>query len=101
MLESLSYLYFLFACDLNCHEQLGSLLSMYGCYQYHKKAGGDKVDIELDTEQGTCGATPHGENSKMSVPSKTSGPHEQHDHLRKPAGIWGYVFQIIFQVIFS
>ncbi|XP_059443259.1 uncharacterized protein LOC132175354 isoform X3 [Corylus avellana] len=77
---------------------LGSLLSMYGCYQYHKKAGGDRVDIELDTEQGTCGATPHGENSKMSVPSKTSGPHEQHDHLRKPAGIWGYVFQIIFQM---
>jgi len=74
---------------------------MYGCYQYHKKAGGDRVgNVEGDAEQGTGGATTHGENSKISDPSKSSGPHEQHN-LRKPAGIWGYVFQIIFQVSFS
>lgn len=73
---------------------------MYGCYQHHKKAGGDRVDVEVDTELGICGVTAHGENSKMSDPSKSSGPHEQH-HLRKPAGIWCYVFQIIFQVNFS
>ncbi|XP_018821239.1 uncharacterized protein LOC108991452 isoform X1 [Juglans regia] len=77
---------------------LGSLLSMHGCYQHHKKASGDRVDnVEVDTELGTCDATPHGESSKMSNPSKSSGHHEQ-GHLRRPAGIWGYVFQIIFQM---
>lgn len=77
---------------------LGSLLSVKGCYQYHKKAGGDRVDnVEVDAEQGTCVATPHGQNSKMSNPSKTSGPNED-CHVREPAGFWGYVFQIIFQM---
>lgn len=74
---------------------------MHGCYQHHKKAGGDRVDnVEVDTELGTCDATPRGESSQMSNPSKSSAHHQQ-GHLRKPAGIWGYVFQIIFQVIYS
>lgn len=77
---------------------LGSVLSMYGCYQHHKKAGGDRVDnVEVDTEQGTSEAGAQGGISKMSDPSKSSVPHEPH-HLNKPAGFWGYAFQIIFQM---
>ncbi|KAB1216624.1 hypothetical protein CJ030_MR4G007815 [Morella rubra] len=81
---------------------LGSVLSMHGCYQYHRKAGGDRVDnVDADTELGTWVATAPapGESSKTSNPnpSKSSGPHEQ-GQPRKPAGIWGYIFQIIFQM---
>lgn len=74
---------------------------MRGCYQYHKKAGGDRVDnVEVDTEQGSCVSTSDSQDSKMSNPSKISGPNTQ-CHVREPAGFWGYVFQIIFQVICS
>lgn len=76
---------------------LGSLLSIYGCYQHHKKAGGDKVDSVLDAEQGSCVAPAHGDNAKMSDPTKSSGPHEEL-HVRQQAGFWGYAFQIIFQM---
>ncbi|XP_038686824.1 uncharacterized protein LOC119986314 [Tripterygium wilfordii] len=56
---------------------LGSLFSMYGCYQYHKRVGGDKVDnVEVDAEQGTSAAPAH----------------------RQAAGKWAYLFQIIFQM---
>lgn len=57
--------------------QLGSLLSIYGCYQYHNKVGGDDPESSGDGKQ-----------------MQTSQDH----HDRKIAGFWGYVFQIIFQV---
>lgn len=79
--------------------QLGSSLSMYGCYQYHKSLGGDKVDnVEGDAEQGIC-ATPAvlGESSNSSAKHTSS---REEFNARRPAGFWGYVFQIIFQVHF-
>ncbi|KAJ6339780.1 hypothetical protein OIU77_007677 [Salix suchowensis] len=49
-------------------EQLGSLLSIRGCYQYHKRAGDKRVDnVEADAEQGACGK-------------------------------WAFIFQILFQM---
>ncbi|XP_034673494.1 uncharacterized protein LOC117904832 isoform X1 [Vitis riparia] len=73
---------------------LGSLLSMYGCYQYHNKVGGESVDdAGLDAEQGRV----HGENFNLSNTAKTSHSHDR-QHVRKAAGIWAYVFQIIFQM---
>ncbi|GKV36431.1 hypothetical protein SLEP1_g44566 [Rubroshorea leprosula] len=66
---------------------LGSLLSMYGCYQYHKWVSGDKVDnVEVDAERGTSNNTAKdSHNLEIYPPSK-------------PAGIWGYTFQILFQM---
>ncbi|XP_034215079.1 uncharacterized protein LOC117627222 isoform X1 [Prunus dulcis] len=78
---------------------LGSLLSMRGCYQYHKKTAGDKVEsFEVDTEQGTFVSPPLGVNSGTSATDKASGSHVEQPQARQPAGFWGYVFQIIFQM---
>jgi len=78
--------------------QLGSLLSMRGCYQYHKRVGGDKVDIvEADAEQGCCVTSALGKGSNTSMAMESSNSHEILD-VRQPAGKWAFIFQIIFQV---
>ncbi|KAI4343746.1 hypothetical protein L6164_011056 [Bauhinia variegata] len=72
---------------------LGSLLSMYGCYQYHKKASGDKVDnVDGDAEQGIYDGTalPQSCNKSLAPPEERL--------VRQPAGLWGYTFQVIFQM---
>lgn len=71
---------------------------MYGCYQYHNRIGGDRVgNVALDAEQGTNVTPTHAENTNMSNIVKCLGSLEE-DHVRQTAGIWGYAFQIIFQV---
>ncbi|KAK8981391.1 hypothetical protein V6N11_027813 [Hibiscus sabdariffa] len=73
---------------------LGSLLSMRGCYQDHKRVTGDKVDnVELDAEQGkdAFGETPN--NAE-----KILNPRPEGHFVSQRAGTWGYVFQIIFQM---
>ncbi|GMQ10092.1 hypothetical protein CsSME_00053232 [Camellia sinensis var. sinensis] len=67
---------------------LGSLLSMYGCYQYHNKVGGDRTE-DFDVEQGT--------NSNESNGEKHSESNQEH-RVRQTAGFWGYIFQIVFQM---
>ncbi|XP_021292244.1 uncharacterized protein LOC110422592 isoform X1 [Herrania umbratica] len=75
---------------------LGSVLSMRGCYQYHKRVSGDKVDnVELDAEQGSYADTTGGETSDNA--EKNPEFPEGHS-VRQPAGTSGYVFQIIFQM---
>ncbi|XP_057951498.1 uncharacterized protein LOC131146148 [Malania oleifera] len=79
---------------------LGSLLSLYGCYQYHNRIGGDRIDNEgFDAEQGTnVDVVPkHRENSNRTSLSKASG-HPLALHNQRAAGFWAYVFQIIFQM---
>ncbi|OMO67613.1 hypothetical protein COLO4_30067 [Corchorus olitorius] len=76
---------------------LGSMLSMRGCYLYHKRVSGDKVgNVELDTEQGSCADGTCGENSNNAAKNPEDPP--QGHSLSQPAGIWAYVFQIIFQM---
>ncbi|KAK3033521.1 hypothetical protein RJ639_032750 [Escallonia herrerae] len=76
---------------------LGSLLSMHGCYQYHNKVGGGRIDNdEFGYEQGSYGASAQAQNSNMSNAAKYLGPEEP--HVRQVAGFWGYLFQIIFQM---
>ncbi|KMT10607.1 hypothetical protein BVRB_5g117270 [Beta vulgaris subsp. vulgaris] len=76
---------------------LGSVLSMYGCYDYHQKISGDRVHSEgIDAERGGYlasinGGTPNAIKSNLST-------HQFLDHPRAVAGFWGYVFQIIFQM---
>lgn len=79
---------------------LGSLLSMRGCYQYHKRVSGDKVDnVELDAEQGGsyaegagCGESSNNASKNPEFPQRHSA--QQH----ATASTWAYVFQIIFQM---
>ncbi|KAK7330500.1 hypothetical protein VNO77_24695 [Canavalia gladiata] len=79
---------------------LGSLLSMHGCYQHHKKASGDKVEnVDGDAEQGIYDGPsptlPHSSNPS----SHEKGLRAPQEHLvRQPAGTWAYIFQIIFQM---
>ncbi|KAH7550473.1 hypothetical protein JRO89_XS13G0198800 [Xanthoceras sorbifolium] len=97
---SIFYYYTQWTCTLiTIYFGLGSLLSMYGCYQYHKSVSGDKVDnVEGDAEQGTFVVPPShgGENSNSSAKIRNS--LEESHGRRRSAGMWGYVFQIIFQM---
>ncbi|XP_020537417.1 uncharacterized protein LOC105640367 isoform X2 [Jatropha curcas] len=69
---------------------LGSLLSIRGCYLYHKRVGGDKVgNVEVDSELG---------NSATPPPVETSNASNEQVDMRQPAGKWVYVFQIVFQM---
>lgn len=79
--------------------QLGSLFSIYGLFK-HNRVGGDEVDhASLDAEQGTYIAPTIGQSADMTNMSKSPDTHEA-PHSRQTAGVWGYIFQIIFQVIF-
>lgn len=72
---------------------LGSLLSMYGCFQYHNKVGGDETyNGTFDAERGT-----YVENSNASLGGKHLQSTEQRQ-VRQTAGFWGYIFQIVFQM---
>lgn len=75
---------------------------MRGCFLHHKKASGDKVDnVEVDTEQGSYVTPVHEEIPSTTNTEKSLGTNNVEHHAREPAGFWGYVFQIIFQVRFS
>ncbi|RDX68241.1 hypothetical protein CR513_52790, partial [Mucuna pruriens] len=77
---------------------LGSLLSMHGCYQHHKKASGDKVEnVDGDAEQGIYDAPTPPQSSNPSTHEKGLGT-PQEPLVRQPAGTWGYIFQILFQM---
>lgn len=71
---------------------------MHGCYQHLKKASGDKVgNVDGDAEQGIYDVPTTPQSSNPSNNDK--GLEAPQEHLvRQPAGTWGYIFQIIFQV---
>lgn len=75
---------------------LASSLSIYGCYRYWKGVGDNNIShAVLDTERGTYMAPSEGLSSH-NMPINPSNHGET--HVRKTAGIWGYFFQIVFQI---
>ncbi|KAI3501781.1 hypothetical protein L1887_29797 [Cichorium endivia] len=67
---------------------LGSSLSIHGCYKYWNEIGDDDNNNHvLDPERGTC----------LHIMPINPNNHKE-THVRKTAGIWGYSFQIIFQI---
>ncbi|CAI9107790.1 OLC1v1007240C1 [Oldenlandia corymbosa var. corymbosa] len=89
------YYYTQWTCTLiTIYFGLGSLLSIYGCYQYHNRVVNMNEDDGPDMEPGV-----HGENSRMSNYVKSFGSNEQHD--KQLAGFWSYAFQVMFQLIVS
>ncbi|KAF5200049.1 transmembrane protein [Thalictrum thalictroides] len=74
---------------------LGSALSVYGCYPYRNRVCGDQIGS--DAEQGIYVASVHEENTNARNLGKTSVPQEQR-LVRQTAGLWSYIFQVIFQM---
>lgn len=73
--------------------QYGSLLSIYGCYQYGKLSGRrlSAYHAETDTEQG----------SYMPLSNEEgSSPQKDYDTFKLPR-ICTCAFEVIFQVVFS
>ncbi|CAM8972669.1 unnamed protein product [Rhodiola kirilowii] len=75
---------------------LGSLLSIYGCFQHRSRVGGNQIE---DTEQGTYPTRIAAEQSIGSAVGKSLTHPPRVSHLPKPAGFWAYSFQIMFQII--
>ncbi|XP_061955218.1 uncharacterized protein LOC133677272 isoform X5 [Populus nigra] len=74
----------------------GSLLSIYGCYLYHK-TGFYEPHVGRDTEQGYYMPLPHGDRANELEKRKSSEPPEQ-IHSSQAASICCYLFQVIFQM---
>ncbi|CAM8943558.1 unnamed protein product [Rhodiola kirilowii] len=75
---------------------LGSVLSVYGCFQHSSRVGGSQIE---DTEQGTYPSRIAAEQSIRFAVGKTFRPAPQVSHLQNLAGFWAYTFQIMFQII--
>ncbi|PWA71931.1 hypothetical protein CTI12_AA273850 [Artemisia annua] len=76
---------------------LASSFSIYGCYKYWNEVGDDNINkAVLDPERGTYVAPSVDGLSSHNEPIN----HSNHGvtHARKTAGIWGYFFQIVFQM---
>ncbi|XP_031475374.1 uncharacterized protein LOC116247836 isoform X2 [Nymphaea colorata] len=71
---------------------LGSVLSMYGCYLTLKKGGNDADRFKVDTERGSYVPPVRGCNGSMAANSN----HGERN-TREKAGIWGHIFQVMFQ----
>uniref|UniRef100_A0A0E0JEN1 Uncharacterized protein n=1 Tax=Oryza punctata TaxID=4537 RepID=A0A0E0JEN1_ORYPU len=70
---------------------LGSVLSIYGCYQYSYKNGGNRSGADHGTYIiAPAGESVYDQSIKNPCYSKMHGGKEI-------AGFWGYLFQIMFQ----
>ncbi|KAK1280020.1 hypothetical protein QJS04_geneDACA002799 [Acorus gramineus] len=76
---------------------LGSCLSIYGCHQLLDKSGGCMVDhMRVDSEQGTYVA-PSADGNVNSVRTNLNPDFQEERYVRRIAGFWSYVFQVIYQ----
>lgn len=82
------------------HFQLGSCVSIYGCRYKHNKIDCTTVNrADLDTEEGTYVAPTLDGTPELPNLYKNSNANQE-PFTRNTAGVWGYIFQITFQVIF-
>ncbi|CAN6453157.1 unnamed protein product [Victoria cruziana] len=78
---------------LTIYFGIGSLLSMYGCYTGLKRLGCDEGDsVKVDNERGSYVPPVNGESENV-----TANNHQIGGYAHEKAGIWGHIFQIIFQ----
>ncbi|XP_028787139.1 uncharacterized protein LOC114743112 [Neltuma alba] len=76
---------------------VGSGLSIFGCFIYPNKFVDDAVNHSyLDTELGIYVAPRLGGGEDMSNLPKSSHSHQE-PYAPRTAGLWGYIFQILFQ----
>nr|WCD39202.1 putative UDP protein [Annona squamosa] len=78
---------------------IGIILSIYGCYQFlNKVVGHGDEDIRPDGELGMHAGPANGRDANRSYEMKNSAPSEEQSTWQS-AGIWGYAFQIIYQLL--
>ncbi|GAB4846733.1 hypothetical protein Ancab_025741 [Ancistrocladus abbreviatus] len=76
----------------------GSVLSMYGCFQRHEIAKRFNIAHSgISSEQGYYLPPAFGEATNLLRPRESSSPHED-NHVHVTAGIWGFLFQVMFQI---
>ncbi|XP_057983891.1 uncharacterized protein LOC131168464 isoform X2 [Malania oleifera] len=79
-------------------HHFGSVLSIYGCYQYHRSwrdFNGHRV--ETDAEQGSYVPLAYREATTIVETGKNSCAHEE-NHFHERSGVCKYVFQVMFQM---
>ncbi|KAG9449865.1 hypothetical protein H6P81_009830 [Aristolochia fimbriata] len=76
---------------------VGSCLSTYGCYQFLNKVGGERAEeMRFDAERGSYVAPRQGDNA-VSLNARKDLHQQERQSICHAAGIWGYIFQIIYQ----
>ncbi|XP_019232338.1 PREDICTED: uncharacterized protein LOC109213045 [Nicotiana attenuata] len=70
---------------------LGSSLSIHGCLESRKGGNSENSDV-VDAERGSYSSDSTPENASVLIVY-----NGLNSHVREAAGLWGYVFQIIFQ----
>ncbi|KAK6922250.1 hypothetical protein RJ641_012757, partial [Dillenia turbinata] len=78
---------------------MGSFFSIYGCWQYRRRGSSSKVDrFYLESERGTyLPPTQRESTSSMFDASKNANINDD-STVCQTAGMWGYIFQVIFQM---
>lgn len=97
LLDLFSPINFIIHYDLSFSLYFGSLLSIYGWYQYHTISNYDSnvQHVRIDTEQGYYMPLTYGKSA--NVLRKASNPQEKY-YVAQAAGVTSYLFQVIFQV---
>ncbi|KAI4314351.1 hypothetical protein L6164_027269 [Bauhinia variegata] len=77
----------------------GSSFSMYGCFIHHYESGSHLTNRahNTDREQGTYVPPVLAGSVDIHNLPKSSDAHRE-SYARRTAGVWGYIFQIIFQM---
>ncbi|CAK9176135.1 unnamed protein product [Ilex paraguariensis] len=76
----------------------GSLLSIYGCYQHQKICSGINVHhVRMDAEQGLYVPFISGEPVN-GIGKVKNLDHHGKNFVLQTARIWGYMFQVLFQI---
>ncbi|KAI4329537.1 hypothetical protein MLD38_027916 [Melastoma candidum] len=70
------------------------MLSFYGCYNYHYRAAGEKIDsVDIDSERGSYTGMTH--TRQLSHDSaNTTKSSISNGGAQKTASGWGYIFQM-------
>ncbi|KAK6930998.1 hypothetical protein RJ641_002791, partial [Dillenia turbinata] len=78
---------------------MGSFFSIYGCWQYRKRGGSGKVErFYLESERGTFLAPTQRESTTSMLDKSKNATINDDSQVCQTAGMWSYIFQIIFQV---
>lgn len=74
---------------------MASIFSIHGCIRYRNEVRAADL-VGSDAERGTYVAPTIEDNANQHIMTRTLNSDEE-SYSRKPAGAWGYAFQIVFQ----
>ena len=92
----IKFIYYLSDLCPQFYFQLGSSFSIYGCLLKHNEFGARTVHgASIDAESTYMAPSLEG---VLDIPVLPKCPNQEF-HTREIAGVWGYIFQIVYQVI--